>query len=79
MEACTEETFISVSVLKDAVKWSEKRVRIVFVISYGKGYVEEEKIKNLNTRTFRLFSNREAVKRILENPVYETVIEQLIG
>lgn len=79
MEACTEETFISVSVLKDAVKWSEKRVRIVFVISYGKGYVEEEKIKNLNTLTFRLFSNREAVKRILENPVYETVIEQLIG
>ena len=54
-------------------------MRIVFVISYGKGYVEEEKIKNLNTRTFRLFSNREAVKRILENPVYETVIEQLIG
>lgn len=79
MEACTEETFISVSVLKDAVKWSEKRVRIVFVISYGKGYVEEEKIKNLNTLTFRLFSNREVVKRILENPVYETVIEQLIG
>lgn len=77
MEACTEDTFIAVSVLKEPIKWNKKKVQLVFVISFGMNYIENEKIKNLNTCTFRLFSNKEAIQAILANPTYAELIDQL--
>jgi lichenan operon transcriptional antiterminator len=72
------KTGISVLVLKEPMKWSEKNVQIVFMFSLKKG--EHKELKNVYRLIQELvLGNRESVKKLIEIKNFDEFIEELVN
>lgn len=71
-KAMTEETFVSVSILRNSIKWDEsQKVQAVFLVSVSKG--RKKKIQNFYSATARLLLDRESMERLIREKSYETL------
>ena len=74
-EVMTEETFVSVAILKEEVLWSRHPVRVVLLVSIGK---EEEKgISDFYKYTSKLALSREAVQELIKKKDFDVLIRLL--
>lgn len=72
----TEDTFVSVSILKNPVKWDETQyVQVVFLVSVSKQ--KNKKIQNFYSTTANLLLNRESIEALIKNKNYHTLTELL--
>lgn len=74
-QIASEETFAYVAVLKDPVIWNKLPVQIVLLISIGRNEDRNRQIFYDTTARFAL--NKTAVRRFIEEPEYENLIELL--
>jgi len=74
-EVMTEETFVSVAILKEEVLWSRHPVRVVLLVSIGK---EQEKgISDFYKYTSKLALSREAVQELIKKKDFDVLIRLL--
>lgn len=72
----TEDTFVSVAILKKPVWWDEDQtVRAVFLVSVSKQ--KNKKIQNFYSATARLLLDRESMEMLIRTPDYQTLTELL--
>lgn len=75
-QVITEDTFISVLILKKPILWNRNKIRMVFMISISRK--DSEKYKFLFEWIIDLLSNAEAVKRIIEQGTYTSLQQELL-
>ncbi|WP_312442118.1 BglG family transcription antiterminator [Lacrimispora sp.] len=74
-EVMTEETFVSVAILKEPVLWSRHPVQVVLLVSIGK---EEEKgISDFYKYTSKLALSQEAVQELIKKKDFDVLIRLL--
>jgi lichenan operon transcriptional antiterminator len=74
-EVMTEETFVSVAILKEPVLWSRHQVQVVLLVSIGK---EEEKgISDFYKYTSKLALSHEAVEELIKEKDFNVLIRLL--
>ncbi|WP_102268269.1 BglG family transcription antiterminator [Massilicoli timonensis] len=76
IESCTDFTFVSVSFLKKSIDWGNQKVRLILLISMSK--VSSEKYVFLYERIIKMLLNQEVLYRMIDQPDYETFINELI-
>ncbi len=74
-QIASEETFAYVAVLKAPVIWNKLPVQVVLLISIGRGEDRNRQIFYEGTARFAL--DKTAVRRLIEEPEYEVLIELL--
>lgn len=71
-----DKTYVFVSVLNNEIQWNRFKVKVVFLILMGGA--EGEQQKEFYEITTKLVTNKEAIQNLIENPIYDTLIEVLI-
>ncbi len=71
-QIASEETFAYVAILKEPVIWNKLPVQIVLLISIGRK--EDRNRQTFYETTARFALNKEAVKRLIQKPEYETLL-----
>lgn len=74
-QIASEETFAYVAVLKEPVIWNKLPVQIVLLISIGRK--EDRNRQTFYETTARFALNKEAVKRLIQEPKYEILLDLL--
>ncbi|GLC79060.1 BglG family transcription antiterminator [Lacrimispora brassicae] len=74
-EVMTEETFVSVAILKEPVLWSRHRVQVVLLVSIGKE--EENGISDFYKYTSKLALSKNAVQELILKKDFDVLIRLL--
>lgn len=73
----SEESFAYVAVLESPVIWNESQVQVVILISIGKKEEDDNDRQKFYEATARFALNEEAVRKLIERPEYENLMELL--
>lgn len=72
LEPLSQRTFACVAVLKDAIIWKEKEIKVVFLIS-----IEQKKNKNIQDfykMTSKLLMSEKYMNQFIKNPTFEDLM-----
>ncbi len=76
-ELLTEETFVSIAVLKKPIQWGRSKIQLILLAS-----IENKKDKNLQDfykMISRIINNPKNVDRLIKKPSYETLCELIFN
>lgn len=72
----TEDTFVSVAILKNPVKWDDiHSIQVVFLVSVSKQ--KNKKIQNFYSATARVLLNHESIEKLIKERNYQTLARLL--
>ena len=75
-ERVTDETFVSVGILKEPVFWGKNDISIILLLSIAKSNTNN--LEKFYCLTSEFMLNHQKVKRLMKNPTYQMLIELLI-
>ncbi|MCI5840006.1 MAG: PRD domain-containing protein [Peptoniphilaceae bacterium] len=69
----SEETFITVGILKEPIIWNTKKVQLIFLMNISKR--KKEELKYLYSKIGDFLTDRNKIQKVINNPDYEYFIK----
>lgn len=71
-QSFSQDTVVSVAILKKPIIWNQKRVQLVFLLSYGAN--EESDLEEFFEKSAQFLINPEDIKKVIASPDYDRFI-----
>ena len=71
----TKDSFVTVAILDKPILWNKNKVQVIFLLSVGSK--EDSNLEEFYQRVVNLVFDETAIKRLIEKPTFETLINIL--